>query len=78
VWLGDDKVLTLVGDSSRYPKVGMVDANHGLYVVDYGLESNNLFNEDGNHLVIFDEEQEICGAQYVIDGRPHGGEVHLG
>jgi hypothetical protein len=30
VWLGDDKVLTLVGDSSRYPKVGMVDANHGL------------------------------------------------
>jgi hypothetical protein len=39
-------------------------------VVDYGSESNNLFNEDGNHLVIFDEEQEICGAQYVIDGRP--------
>ena len=29
VRLGDDKVLTHVGDSSQYPEVGMVAANHG-------------------------------------------------
>jgi hypothetical protein len=41
-----------------------------LYHICYGACSRQERKYDCNHLVIFDEEQGICGAQYVIDGRP--------
>jgi hypothetical protein len=41
-----------------------------LYHICYGACSRHEMKYDCNHLVIFDEEQGICGAHYVIDGRP--------